>query len=158
MLFIHLTLNIMDIEIIQRISDHPLSSIIKREVRIQYFLPQMGVAKVANGSLIYTEPEIRAHFQVCEFVENNGFEVYTSVKDLVYECSNRNRINPINIAQGELKYITDPETEHFEMMQTERDFVMNLLIKVASGMTVENILKLFIANLDTRETGSVFNF
>jgi hypothetical protein len=103
-----------------------------------------------------------------------GVKVYDAISRTInYTASKSDRIG---IIEGQLKYLTNPEFPNFQYFPTELDFLIELeetnqftiggekysLPKISDGngglreMNENEITALFIANLDTRESGSFF--
>ncbi len=143
--------------IIQQISNHPYIPSTERKVRLLNYYPNLNLTSINQGNLIHGDPSIEAQYEILEYTIVSGTPVYSSIKYIKYLCSNASKIRVNNLSLGLLDFVTDSSESDWDYLPTEKDFILNLLFKINIGKTHEEIHQMFIYNLDTRLTGSVFN-
>jgi len=156
------------------ISNHNKFSSRKREVFLKKKVRDNGTLFVNDEEIKSFEPSFSFEFRVFYYELIDGVKVYDSMaRPVSYSASRGDRIG---IIEGQLRYITDPEFPNFQYFPTELEFLLELedtnqftiagqkysLPKVPDGnggereMNEDEITELFVTNLDTRESGSVF--
>jgi hypothetical protein len=143
--------------ITQQISNHPFIPSIQREVRLLNYFPNMGMTNIKSGNLSISSSKIDAQYEILEYTLVSGTPMYSDIKYIEYTCSESAKIRVTDLANGLLDFVTDNSAPDWDSLPTEKDFILTLLFLLNIGKTHEEIHQMFIYNLDTRITGSVFN-
>jgi hypothetical protein len=152
--------------IVQQISNNPITGLEREVYLISEFCNSGQAVIYKDGNISFPNSIVEAQYQIWDYSIVNGVKKYSNSKSIVYVCSDEARIVPVNAATGELLYVEDQNYENFQSYPTEKRFVESLKYNstiLVGGQTMafdedqETILRMFINNLDTRNSGSVFN-